>query len=946
MDRKWTILFAAIVVAIGLNAAYLAAFDSPTILYYANVVAHVGLGVALVVGLGVAALRRLAHRAPGDAPGWPHRVLFVPASIAMVGTGVWLVKVGTASPYGGWLRLHEIATLTFLVAFALLARRRAPGSLPARAALGTLLVAVLLPLVVRAYGWFLPEHPATITNPPLPPLSPFAEGAGQDSPFFTSSNRTVGDRLVPSDFFLESKSCGNKGCHPDIVAQWEASAHHFSSFNNQWYRKSVEYMQDVVGTKPSKWCGGCHDMAILLTGRMDTPIREQIHTPEAQAGIGCLVCHSIVQVSDTMGQGGFTLEYPETHRLVASRNPVVRKLHDFMVRLDPAPHKTTMLKPFHRQSTPEFCSACHKVHLDVPINHYRWFRGFNDYDAWQMSGVSGQGARAFYYPPDGPKKCGSCHMPLVPSRDAGNVGGYVHSHRFPGANTALPVANRDLQQFEIVKQFLRDGILSLDIFAVSEDATEPPGEPGAPADAPPRAQSMFPGEDGLEGGARRGGAALREVIAPIERAEAAVRPGSTVRVDVVARTRKVGHFFPGGTVDAFDVWLELKARDADGRVLYWSGWVADDGQGPVDPGAHFYRSVLVDEHGNRIDKRNAWAARAVAYVRLIPPGAADTAHFRLDVPPDVRGPIRLSSRMNYRKFSWFYTNFSFAGERDPAQRAFALGPGYDDGRWVFTADTSDVSGQIKGIPDLPTIVVAEDHKLLQVGGRRVAPEDRERWNDYGVGLLLQRDFENADAAFRKVTELDPRYADGWVNRARVAIEEGSHVRALEHLERALRIDPDLPKARYFRGLALKSFGRYDEALDDLRRAASVFPRDRVVLNAIGRILFLHRSYAEAVEAFRRTLAVDPEDLTAHYNLMLCYRGLGNEAMASTHETLYARFKADESAQSLTGAFRRLHPDDNRERQAIHVHESTWTAANRAAASRMNVPGPWTRASGR
>ena len=31
----------------------------------------------------------------------------------------------------------------------------------------------------------------------------------------------------------------------------------------------------------------------------------------------------------------------------------------------------------------------------------------------------------------------------------------------------------------------------------------------------------------------------------------------TVRVDVVVRTRKIGHFFPGGTVDAFDVWLEF-----------------------------------------------------------------------------------------------------------------------------------------------------------------------------------------------------------------------------------------------------------------------------------------------------------------------------------------------------------------------------------------------------
>jgi len=66
------------------------------------------------------------------------------------------------------------------------------------------------------------------------------------------------------------------------------------------------------------------------------------------------------------------------------------------------------------------------------VNQYRWFRGFNDYDAWQASGVSGQGARSFYYP-EKSSTCVDCHMPLVPSREAGHHGGQVHSHRFAAA---------------------------------------------------------------------------------------------------------------------------------------------------------------------------------------------------------------------------------------------------------------------------------------------------------------------------------------------------------------------------------------------------------------------------------------------------------------------------------------------------------------------------------
>src|SRR5256885_2688153 len=127
-----------------------------------------------------------------------------------------------------------------------------------------------------------------MSTPPAPPQTPCEGGGGEKSPFFPSSVATVNDRLIPHDFFLESKACGNTGCHPDITAQWESSMHHFSSFNNQWYRKSIEYMQEVVGTGPSKWCGGCHDQAVLLTGRMDAPIVGQIGTPPGPGGIGWL----------------------------------------------------------------------------------------------------------------------------------------------------------------------------------------------------------------------------------------------------------------------------------------------------------------------------------------------------------------------------------------------------------------------------------------------------------------------------------------------------------------------------------------------------------------------------------------------------------------------------------------------------------------------------------
>jgi tetratricopeptide (TPR) repeat protein len=697
-------------------------------------------------------------------------------------------------------------------------------------------------------------------------------------------------------------------------------------------------MQDVVGTKPSKWCAGCHDHAVLFAGKFDTPIREQIETPEAQAGLGCLSCHSIVHVKSTMGQGDFTIEYPPLHDLAASEDPLLRAGHDYLLKLDPGPHSRTFLKSFHTDQTPEFCASCHKVHLDVPVNAYRWIRGFNEYDNWQASGVSGEGARSFYYPAK-PQGCADCHMPLVPSKDPAARDGKVHSHRFPGANTALPFVNRDGEQLQVTQAFLQSGAVTIDVFGLV--AGEPEGREGrAVGGGEPRLSTTFAaGEESMSFGAAPGFVReAAEVVAPLDKVDAALRRGDTARLEVVVRTRRVGHFFPGGTVDAFDVWVELEVVDSNGKKILHSGFTEDapDGRrGPVEPGAHFYRSLMLDERGNPVNKRNAWATRSVAYVRLIPPGAADTVHYRLRVPEDCGDRITVKARLNYRKFAWWNTQWAFAGVRDPEHRDFSLGPGHDDGRWVFTGDTSGVSGAVKAIPDLPVTVMADAEAQVRVLPKG-APEPktaplldasvRERWNDYGIGLLLQGDLKGAEAAFLKVTRMEPAYADGWVNVGRARLTEGNLAGAEESLRKALEVDPGLAKTHFFLGTVLKQSGRYDEALGHLRKAAALYPRDRVVRNQVGRLLFLKREYRAAIAELAQVLAVDPEDLQAHYNLMLSYQGAGDREMAKKHEALYRRFKADESAQAITGPYRQLHPHDNNERQAVHEHGSLPGAA--------------------
>jgi Tfp pilus assembly protein PilF len=917
-----------------LNSAYLAAFATPSLFYFANVALHPLLGIIA----GVLTARWLWGRLRETS--WLVRSALA-VSLAGAAPGLALLVTGATRAYRWVLLTHIVlSTLGAVLGVAALAGRARPAMVRPRP-----VVALAVLVIASAMGWTsaiavrqrsTAETAGRITNPLLVPLRMEEEGAGANSPFFPSSADTNVGRIIPSNFFMTSDVCGR--CHKDIYEEWQSSMHRFSSFNNQWYRRSIEYMQDVVGTKPSKWCAGCHDHAVFFNGRFDRPMREQIDTPEAQAGLACTSCHAITNVRSTMGQGDFVIEYPPLHDLAASDNPVLQKVHDALLYLDPQPHSETFLKPFHREQPAEFCSACHKVHLDVPVNAYRWFRGFNEYDNWQASGVSGEGARSFYYPAQ-PQTCRDCHMPLVPSNDPAARNGFVRSHRFAAANTAVPYVNGDTKQLEAVQRFLQDGQVSVDIFGLVRGDEERPAARARAAAAEPRIASTFAvGEESMDFGARQ--AFIRPtapVIGTIDRTRPVVRAGESVRVEVVVRTRKVGHFFPGGTVDAFDVWVELEGFDERGRKIFHSGEAADGGDGPVDPGAHFYRSLMLDGNGNPINKRNAWMTRSVAYVRLIPPGAADTIHYRLRVPEDAR-EITLRAKVNYRKFAWWNTQWAYAGVRDPRQGPYSTTASHDDGNWVFTGDTSRVSGAMKRVPDIPTTVMAKHETTLRVmpasapsisEAQYPGPQDppvetsraRERWNDYGIGLLLQGDLKGAEAAFLKVTAIEPRYADGWVNVARARIQEGNMEGAEEMLRKALEIDPGLAKTHFFLGTALKSLGRYDQALESLTAAAARYPRDRVVLNQLGRVLFLQRKYREAIALFDRVLAIDPEDLQAHYNLMLCYRGLGQQERASREESLYLRFKADETAQAITGPYRRLHPDDNNERQAVHEHRS-------------------------
>lgn len=704
------------------------------------------------------------------------------------------------------------------------------------------------------------------------------------------------EQLAASDFerfgFAVSDRIGAEmcvRCHMDIVEQWSQSAHRFASFNNPFYEATIDLMRETADTpvKPvlahmqhfgiprdqlpwvrSKWCSGCHDPALMIPGLMTQPIDRR--TPAAQAGLTCLACHQIDALHNTTGNAHYNIaDLQRDPYLFAGKNERWKAyLHDLAVKARPAVHMQQMLKPLHRTS--EFCSACHKVNLDVPVNSYRWLRGQNEYDNWHDSGVAHNASRTFYKPP-APRDCRDCHMPLedAPLGDVAAKNGKVRSHRFLAVNTALPYIRGDEDMLQRTEKFLRDGQLRVDLFAV--------------------------GVVDAQGG-------VSHVYAP-DATRPTLPAGRTIRADVVVRNLNVGHTFPGGTNDSNESWIEFQVLDDAGAVRFESGFVRPDRH--VDPDAHFYRVVMLDHDGNRVFRRDAHNFHVPVYVNVIGPGTADVAHYEFIMPTELAGrEITLRARLLWRKFDRAYTEFAF--ERNRAG---------------FAAFSS--------VPDLPITEIAASEVRLAVSSAEndlqlnhdppLTPDAWQRINDYGIALLLEGNTRDSIAAFRALTRHSPQRPDGFRNLARALRADGDLTTAYTALRDAERLAPGDLQNAWVWGQVLAEDGRLDEAIAAYRRITGEWRNDRGAWREIAVAAYRALRFEDSLEAAEQVLRIDPEDRIAHYYRMLTLRALERHADAEWAQAAYEKYSIDETAQEITRTHRLHSPADNLESQMVHIH---------------------------
>jgi tetratricopeptide (TPR) repeat protein len=445
-------------------------------------------------------------------------------------------------------------------------------------------------------------------------------------------------------------------------------------------------------------------------------------------------------------------------------------------------------------------------------------------------------------------------------------------------------------------------------------------------------------------GLRDGGEISGALHAPLLPELPTLEPGQNYLLETVIRTMTMGHHFTQGTADSNEVWLDVTLKSG-GRVIGRSGGM--DERRSVDPWSHFVNVFMLDEDGNRINRRNPQDIRVPLYNHQIPPGAGQVVHYQFGLPEQLDDHVTIEVKLQYRKFDQDYLEFV-----------------------VKKARPGDLDFRGKGSPtpvrnDLPITTLATDVLTLPVKGVAAPlPEQKprefpvwQRWNDYGIGLLLKGrgELRQASDAFAQVETLG-RW-DGAVNQARVALVEGRIDDAVTALNRARDFtDPPPPNwtMAWFSARANRQQGRLDEAEKDLRTLVQMkvpergfdFSLDYNAINELDKAKQVRGAsrkaertelLKEAVTFFERTLTLDSENVNAHYNLQQLYANLKvlssteseqkrYEDLSATHHALHLRYKEDDNIRTAIAKGRQKSPAGNRAAEAVTIYPLQRTGA--------------------
>jgi tetratricopeptide (TPR) repeat protein len=668
---------------------------------------------------------------------------------------------------------------------------------------------------------------------------------GKDKPFIPGNAKVEGDEFVQPGAFPNATYCGH--CHQEAYHQWR-QALHSNAFRTPFYRTSVNILIRTKGIEFARHCDSCHNPIAVLAGGLTQD--SQVNRKFDSDGLTCTTCHSIQKLQSTNGNGGFIMGIPAV--MVdekGNRIPGEVSYDEILKNVDR--HSKAVMKDFYR--TPEFCAACHKANLPQPLNDYKFVRAFTTYDEWQNSKFSQRNPLTFYSGDF--TTCQGCHMKRAPNLlpDYGAKNGTFASHRWLAGNTAVPFYYGFDEQLEKTIQFLRAGnFLNVDIFGIRKVDDN-------------------------------------KLIAPLGSVPFQLKPNDRVETFVVVQNKNIGHSLIPEVRDLYEAYAEFIVKDADGKEIYHSGFIKPDGM--LDEHAHSFSNRPVTDKGEFVDNHKVWTIRSVAFDNTVQAGRSALIRYQFHIPANVKGPITVTAKVNYRHLRQSYLNNIFG----------------------------------KDHPLYPLVEIASRSRVLNIGDNQSESPDPNdnpdwmRWNNLGIAYLDQFQYADAVQAFSEVAKLRPDYADAYTNIAVVDIPWEKYDSAKTALDKALSLSPGNIRALYYSAVVERRMGNLEAAVADLKEVTDKYPQSRDARRELGITYYQQHDYDAAMAQFEKLQQIDPDDLAAHYNLSILYRRMGWKDKAAEQQALFVTKKFDPHSPAYSIAFLRNHPEISTESIPWHNH---------------------------
>ena len=195
-------------------------------------------------------------------------------------------------------------------------------------------------------------------------------------------------------------------------------------------------------------------------------------------------------------------------------------------------------------------------------------------------------------------------------------------------------------------------------------------------------------------------------------------------------------------------------------------------------------------------------------------------------------------------------------------------------KWGMEVLVVDITHPLLGIPACYVIIPGAHFRERAAGG--------------SVGMFSARLITESGDPFQAIENLKKMdkllpgkyYTRFFLGMSHLSIDEP--LKALEYFEESIKTGPleqDIPSIYSYMGVSLKELGRYNDAVDVLKKAEE-YDRERTdIYNLLGFCYFKLKKHEKAIESFQKVLRLNPGSAIDYANIASNYREMGERESA-------------------------------------------------------------------